>query len=94
MAAIRSAARRREQIRTEIVTPTGFDAAMVERLGKTDPNVCAPSVEAHFGEGPRRIARSLDIGIAGQRGVLVAQGEKFRNHKRSRHLDHYEGELR
>jgi len=41
MAATRSAAQRRERIRTEIVTPTGFDEAMVERLAKTDPDVCA-----------------------------------------------------
>ncbi len=93
MAGTRSAARRREQISTGIVTSTGFGEAMDERLGKTAPNVCALSVEARFGEGPRRIAQSLDRGIAGQRGVLVAQAEEFRDHKRSRHLDHHEGEL-
>jgi hypothetical protein len=63
MAATRSAAQRRERIRTEIVTPTGFDEAMVERLAKTDPDVCAPPAEAHFGEGARRIAESLDLAI-------------------------------
>jgi hypothetical protein len=94
MAVTRAAAQRRGQIRIEIVTPTGFDEAMVERLAKTDPDVCAPSAEPHFGEGPCRIAESLDLGIAGQRGVLVAQGEEFRNHKRGHQLDHHEGELK
>ncbi len=41
MAASRAAAQRRAQIRIEIMTPTGFDEAMVERLGKTDPDFCA-----------------------------------------------------
>ena len=77
MAATRAAAQRRAQIRIEIVTPTGFDEAMVERLAKTDPDVCAPSAEPLFGEGLGRIAENLGLGIAGQHGVLVAQGESF-----------------
>ncbi len=94
MAATRAAAQRRAQIRIEIVTPTGFDEAMVERLAKSAPDVCAPSAEPFLGEGPGRIAESLGLGIAGRHGVLVAQGEKFRSRKRSRRLDHHEGELK
>lgn len=99
--ATRSAAQRREPITTTSVTPTGVNEALIERrhaahfdrrlasLARIDRDASSPSAAAHFGEGARRIAENLDLGITSQRGVLVAQGGAFRNHK----LDHHEGEL-
>ena len=40
--------------------------------------VCPPEAEAHFVERARRIAASLELGIAGARGVLLGVGERFR----------------
>ena len=93
MATTRSAAQRRDEIRTEIATPTGSGEAMVERLAKTDPDVRAPCAAARSGEDRRPIADSLDLAIAGQHRVLAAQGEEFRSHRRSRRRDHNQGEL-
>jgi hemoglobin len=39
---------------------------------------CPPETEAHFVERARRIAESLELGIAGQHGVIIARGERFR----------------
>jgi len=40
--------------------------------------VCPPEAEAHFVERARRIAASLEFGIAGAQGVLLGIGERFR----------------
>lgn len=41
--------------------------------------VCPPAATEHFLERARRIAESLELGIAAQHGVLAAKGERFRN---------------
>ena len=40
--------------------------------------VCAPAAATHFVELARRIAASLELGIAGTHGVLLGNGERFR----------------
>jgi hemoglobin len=44
-------------------------------------DVCPPEAAAHFIERARRIAASLELGIAGGQGVLLAVGERFRRNK-------------
>lgn len=44
----------------------------------TAREVCPPEAEAHFVERARRIAASLELGIAGEQGVLLRMGERFR----------------
>lgn len=39
--------------------------------------VCPPVAADHFVERARRIAESLEMGIAGRHGVLLAKGERF-----------------
>jgi hemoglobin len=40
--------------------------------------ICPPKAEAHFVERARRIAESLELGIAGRHGVLLRSGQRFR----------------
>jgi hemoglobin len=40
--------------------------------------VCPPAAAAHFVELARRIGASLELGIAGGQGVMLAPGERFR----------------
>jgi hemoglobin len=40
--------------------------------------ICPPEAAAHFVELARRIAASLELGIAGAQGVLLGSGERFR----------------
>src|SRR5882757_10319854 len=47
-----------------------FEAAAVE--------LCPPQAAAHFVERARRIAASLEMGIASGQGVMLAVGERFR----------------
>jgi hemoglobin len=44
----------------------------------TAREVCPPEAAAHFLELARRIAASLELGIAGAQGVLLGSGERFR----------------
>jgi hemoglobin len=44
----------------------------------TAREVCAPEAATHFVELARRIAASLELGIAGSQGVLLGYGERFR----------------
>jgi hemoglobin len=44
----------------------------------TAKEVCPPAAQAHFVERARRIAASLELGLAGANGVLLAVGERFR----------------
>jgi hemoglobin len=39
--------------------------------------VCAPPAAEHFLERAQRIAESLELGIAGQAGVMLAKGARF-----------------
>jgi hemoglobin len=59
------------------VDATHFDRWLV-LFEETAREVCPPEAEAHFVERARRIADSLELGIAGQRGVLLGRGERFR----------------
>ena len=44
----------------------------------TARDLCPPEAEAHFVERARRIATSLELGIATGAGVLLGRGERFR----------------
>jgi hemoglobin len=44
----------------------------------TAREVCPPEAEAHFVERARRIAASLELGIANANGVMLGIGERFR----------------
>jgi hemoglobin len=39
--------------------------------------VCPPEATQHFVERARRIAESLELGIAGHHGVFLGRGERF-----------------
>ena len=45
---------------------------------ETARSICPPVAEAHFMERARRIAESLELGIAGQNGVMLGRGERLR----------------
>ncbi len=45
---------------------------------QTAREVCPPVAAAHFVERARRIAQSLEIGIAVENGVLLMRGERLR----------------
>jgi hemoglobin len=63
--------------------PLPIDAAHFDRwlalFEETAREVCPPAAEAHFVERARRIAESLELGIAGGRGILLRSGERFRH---------------
>lgn len=65
--------------------PMPIDADHFDRwLGlfeTTAREVCPPYAAAHFVELARRIAASLELGIAGAQGVLLASGERFRRNE-------------
>ncbi|TXL76777.1 group III truncated hemoglobin [Vineibacter terrae] len=44
----------------------------------TANEICPPQAAAHFIERARRIAESLELGIACGRGVLLAKGQRYR----------------
>jgi hemoglobin len=58
------------------------DAAHFDRwLGlfeETAREICPPEAAAHFMERARRIASSLEMGVAGTHGVILGKGERFR----------------
>ncbi len=39
--------------------------------------ICPPAAAAHFMERAERIAESLELGIAGRHGVMLAKGQRF-----------------
>ena len=43
--------------------------------------ICPPRAAAHFVERAQRIAASLELGIAGGQGVMLAPGERFRRNE-------------
>jgi hemoglobin len=61
--------------------PLPVDAAHFDRwlvlFEETAREVCPGAAEAHFVERARRIAESIELGIAGGRGVLLATGERL-----------------
>jgi hemoglobin len=62
--------------------PLPIDAGHFDRwlalFEETAREICPPEAAAHFIERARRIAESLELGIAGQHGVLLRSGERFR----------------
>src|SRR6187401_3336606 len=63
--------------------PLPVDAAHFDRwlalFEETARDVCPPNAEAHFVERARRIAESIELGIAGGRGILLRRGERLRH---------------
>lgn len=63
--------------------PLPIDAAHFDRwlalFEETSRKVCTPAAAAHFNERARRIAESLELGVAGGHGVLLRKGERFRD---------------
>jgi hemoglobin len=52
---------------------------LTERLfGETAREVCPPAAADHFIERARRIAQSLEMGVAVSQGVLLPRGDRFR----------------
>jgi hemoglobin len=62
--------------------PLPIDAAHFDRwlalFEETAAELCPPVAAAHFVERARRIAASLELGVAGAHGVLLGLGERFR----------------
>jgi hemoglobin len=62
--------------------PLAVDATHFDRwlllFEQTVREICPPKAAAHFVERARRIAESLELGIAGQHGIIVGRGERFR----------------
>jgi len=58
------------------------DAAHFDRWLKlfeeTARELCPPQAAAHLVERARRIAASLELGVAGANGVILGVGERFR----------------
>jgi hemoglobin len=65
--------------------PLPVDAGHFDRwlalFEATARDLCPPEAEAHFVERARRIAQSLELGIATGAGVLLGRGERFRRHQ-------------
>jgi hemoglobin len=62
--------------------PLPIDAGHFDRwlelFERTARDVCPANATAHFVERARRIAESLELGIAGRAGVLLKKGERYR----------------
>ena len=65
--------------------PLPVDAAHFDRwldlFETTAREICPPEAAAHFVERARRIAASLELGIATGQGVLLGVGERFRRNQ-------------
>lgn len=59
------------------VDGTHFDR-WLELFEQTAREVCPPAAADHFIERARRIAESLELGVAGANGVLLGKGERYR----------------
>lgn len=61
--------------------PLLVDAAHFDRwlalFEQAAREICPPQAAAHFVERARRIAASLELGIAGGQGILLGSGERF-----------------
>ena len=49
----------------------------LELFEMTARDLCPPAAAGHFIERARRIAESLELGIAGANGVLLGKGERY-----------------
>ncbi|MDI1326258.1 MAG: group III truncated hemoglobin [Brevundimonas sp.] len=49
----------------------------LELFEATAAEVCPPAAASHFIERARRIAESLELGIAGANGVLLGKGQRY-----------------
>ncbi|WP_332640529.1 group III truncated hemoglobin [Brevundimonas sp.] len=49
----------------------------LELFEATAAEICPPAAAAHFIERARRIAESLELGIAGAHGVMLGKGERY-----------------
>jgi len=62
--------------------PLPVDAAHFDRwlalFEQTAHEICPGEAEAHFVERARRIAASLELGVANANGVMLGIGERFR----------------
>jgi hemoglobin len=62
-----------------------IDAAHFDRwlalFEATAAEICPPEAAAHFVERARRIAASLELGVAGANGVLLGLGERFQRER-------------
>jgi hemoglobin len=62
--------------------PLPVDAGHFDRwlalFEQTVREACPPEARAHFIERARRIASSLELGIASANGVILSAGERFR----------------
>jgi len=74
--------------------PLPVDAAHFDRwlalFEETARDVCPPNAEAHFVERARRIAESIELGIAGGRGILLRRGERLRHGSRLDRVEKHE----
>src|SRR5437868_6916943 len=50
----------------------------LELFEQTAREICPPQAAAHFVERARRIAASLELGIASGQGVMLGTGQRFR----------------
>ncbi|MBN8919385.1 MAG: group III truncated hemoglobin [Rhizobiales bacterium] len=61
--------------------PLPIDGAHFDRwlalFEETAREICPGAAEAHFMERARRIAESLELGVAGGRGILLQTGERL-----------------
>jgi hemoglobin len=66
-------------------TPLPIDAGHFDRwlelFEAAACEICPPVAAAHFVERARRIAASLELGVAGGQGVMLAPGERFRRNE-------------
>ena len=66
-------------------TPLPVDAGhfdhWLELFETAAGEICPPVAAAHFIERARRIAASLELGIAGAHGVMLGKGERFRRNQ-------------
>jgi hemoglobin len=64
--------------------PLPIDASHFDRwlelFAKTARDLCPPKAAECFIERAQKIAESLELGLAGARGVLLAKGERLRPH--------------
>jgi hemoglobin len=62
--------------------PLPIDAGHFDRwlelFEQTTREICPPEAEAHFVACARRIAASLELGVANANGILLGIGERFR----------------
>lgn len=62
--------------------PLPIDARHFDRwlalFEETAREVCPPAAAEHFVERARRIAESLELGVAGGNGVLLRKGQRYR----------------